>query len=193
MRVLSIGTPPRSESAPDYAQARLRLADVLRRRGRLQDALREYEQVMHADPTLSDAMLGRAITFVRMGRYPEARDQLLEGLKAYPNHAGFPLALARLLAAAPDDSVRDGSRALALAEQVVKVDQTTDVGETLGMALAEVGRFEEAVAVQRDLIAAARQAGRPDLAARLQENLRLYAARQASRTPWRSEDVGDAR
>jgi len=67
------------------------------------------------------------------------------------------------------------------------------VGETLGMALAEVGRFEEAVTVQRDLIAAARQAGRPDLVARLQENLRLYAARQASRTPWRSEDVGDAR
>ena len=151
------------QSAPDYAQARLRLADVLRRRGRLQDALTEYEQVMHADPTLSDAMLGRAITFVRMGRYREARDQLLEGLKAYPNHAGFPHALARLLAAAPDDSVRDGSRALALAEQVVKVDQSTDVGETLGMALAEVGRFEEAAAVQRDLIAAARQAGRPDL------------------------------
>ncbi len=181
------------QSAPDYAQARLRLADVLRRRNRLQDALGEYEQVMHADPTLSDAMLGRAITFVRMGRYQEARDQLLEGLKAYPNHAGFPLALARLLAAAPDDRVRDGSRALALAEQVVKVDQTTDVGETLGMALAEVGRFDEAVAVQRDLIAAARKAGRPDLAARLQDNLRLYAARQASRTPWRSEDVGDAR
>ena len=181
------------ESAPDYAQARLRFADVLRRRGRLQDALREYEQVMHTDPALSDAMLGRAITFVRMGRYREGRDQLLEGLKAYPTHSGFPLALARLLAAAPDDSVRDGTRALALAEQVVKVDQSTDVGETLGMALAEVGRFEEAAAVQRDLIAAARRAGRPDLVSRLQENLRLYAARQASRTPWRSEDVGDAR
>lgn len=47
--------------------------------------------------------------------------------------------------------------------------------------------------MQRDLIAAARQAGRGDLAARLQDNLRLYEARQASRTPWRSEDVGDTR
>ena len=180
-------------SAPDYAEARLRLADVLRRRGRLQDALTEYERVMNADPTLSDAMLGRAITLVRVGRYGEARDQLLEGMKAYPDHAGFPHALARVLAAAPDDSVRDGRRALALAEQVVKADQSTDVGETLGMALAEVGRFDEAAAVQRDLIAAARQAGRPDLVTRLQDNLRLYAARRASRTPWRSEDVGDAR
>jgi tetratricopeptide (TPR) repeat protein len=181
------------DSEPDYAQARLRLADVLRRRDRLQDALTEYERVMNADPTVSEAMLGRAITLVRMGRYRDAREQLLEGMKFYPDHSGFPHALARLLAAAPDDSVRDGRRALALAQQALKADQTTDVGETLGMALAEVGRFEEAAAVQRDLIAAARQAGRSDLAVRLQENLRLYDARQASRTPWRSEDVGDRR
>ncbi len=181
------------QSEPDYAQARLRLADVLRRRDRLADALTEYERVMNTDPTLSDAMLGRAITLVRMRRYPEAREQLLEGMKVYPAHIGFPHALARLLAAAPDDSVRDGRRALALAEQVLKAEQSTDVGETLGMALAEVGRFEEAAAVQRDLIAAAQQAGRSDLAARLQDNLRLYGARQASRTPWRSEDVGDRR
>ena len=181
------------QSEPDYAQARLRLADVLRRRNRLQDALTEYERVMNADPTASEAMLGRAITLVRMSRYREARDQLLEGMKFYPAHTGFPHALARLLAAAPDDSVRDGRRALALAEQALKTNQSTDVGETLGMALAEVGRFEEAAAVQRDLIAAARQARRPDLAVTLQENLRLFEARQASRTPWRSEDVGDGR
>lgn len=181
------------ESAPDYAQARLRLADVLRRRGRLQDALTEYERVVQADPTLSDATLGRAITLVRMGRYVEARDRLTEAMKTYPSHSGFPHALARLLAAAPDDSVRDGRRALALAEQVLKTDRSTDVGETLAMALAEVGRFDEAAAVQRDLMAAARQAGEADLARRLGETLRLYEAHKASRTPWRSEDVGDAR
>ena len=181
------------ENQPEYAQARLRLADVLRRRDRLQDALTEYERVMSADPTVSDAMLGRAITLVRIGRYREAREQLLEGIKFYPAHPGFPHALARLLAAAPDDSVRDGRRALALAEQALKADPSTEVGETLGMALAEVGRFDEAAAVQRDLIAAARRAGRSDLAVTLQENLRLYETRQASRTPWRREDVGDGR
>jgi tetratricopeptide (TPR) repeat protein len=181
------------ESAPEYAQARLRLAEVLRRRGRLQDALTEYERVMQADPTLSDATLGRALTLVRMGRYVEARDQLVDGITAYPTDTGLPHALARLLAAAPEASVRDGRRALALAEQVIKVDQSTDAGETLGMALAEGGRFAEAAAVQRDLIAAARRAGREDLAARLRDNLRRYEARQPSRTPWRSEDVGDTR
>jgi tetratricopeptide (TPR) repeat protein len=181
------------QSEPAYAQARLRLADVLRRRGRLEDALVEYDRVMRSDPSLSDAMLGRAITLVRAGRYLDARDQLIEGMKAYPDHGGFPHALARLLAAAPDDRIRDGRRALALAEQVVKTDQSTDVGETLAMALAEVGRFGQAAALQRDLIAAARQAGRTDLVARLQDNLRLYTANQPSRTPWRSEDVGEAR
>ena len=62
----------------------------------------------------------------------------------------------------------------------------------MAMALAEVGQYGEAVRVQRELIAAARDADRTDLTALLQENLRLYEKRQPSRTPWRDQDVGDA-
>jgi tetratricopeptide (TPR) repeat protein len=181
------------EHAPDYAQARLHLADVLRRRGRLQDALVEYDRVIQADPTLSDATLGRAIALARTGQYVQARDQLAAAMKAYPEHPGIPHALARLLAAAPDDRARDGRLALALAEKVIERDQSTDAGETLAMALAEIGRFGEAAAVQRDLVSAARRAGQADLATRLRDNLGLYEARKPSRTPWRSEDVGDSR
>jgi hypothetical protein len=87
--------------------------------------------------------------------------------------------------------VRDGRRALALTQKLVKTDHSTEVGETLAMALAETGRFSEASSLQRELIAAARSAGRSDLAAQLEENLRLYESRRACRTPWRDEDVGD--
>jgi hypothetical protein len=59
------------------------------------------------------------------------------------------------------------------------------------MALAETGRFSEASNIQRELIAAARNAGRSDLAAQLEQNLRLYESHHACRTPWRDEDVGD--
>jgi tetratricopeptide (TPR) repeat protein len=181
------------EQAPEYVQARLRMADVLRRLRRLDEALAEYERVMQADPTLADAPLGRAITLARIGRYADARDQLTDAIKAHPDHTGLPHALARLLAAAPDDRVRDGQRALKLIDEVLKKDQSTVVGETFAMALAEVGRFEAALDVQRSLITAARQAKAPALERRLQENLRLYEAGQPSRTVWRDEDVGDAR
>ena len=176
---------------PTYVQARLRLAAIMRRSGRANEALEQYEQIIAIDPRVADASIEMAITLVRLGRYAEARDRLVTGMNTFPDHPGFPSALARLLAAAPDDRVRDGRRALALAEQLVKRDQGIDTGETLAMALAESRRFAEATAIQRDLIAAARSGGRADLAARLEDNLRLYEAGRACRRPWRDEDVGD--
>ena len=178
---------------PTYVQARLRLGGVLRRSGRAGDALEQYEAIMRIDPRLADAPIELAITLVRLRRYAEARDRLIAGLRAFPDHPGFPRALARVLAAAPDDRVRDGRRALALADDLLRTDQSTDVGETMAMALAETGRFTEAAALQRDLIAAARSAGRSDLASTLEDNLRLYASNRPCRTPWRDEDVGDVR
>jgi len=176
---------------PTYVQARMRMAGILRRSGRANEALEQYEEIMKIDPRLPDAPIEMAITLVRLKRYAEARDRLITGMNAFPDHPGFARALARLLAAAPDDRVRDGRRALALTQTLVKADQSTEVGETLAMSLAETGRFSEAAAIQRDLIAAAQNGGRADLAAQLQENLTLYENHRACRTPWRDEDVGD--
>ena len=60
-----------------------------------------------------------------------------------------------MLAAAPDDTVRDGARAMALVQELMKGDQDHGVGETMAMALAELGQFSEAVDVQRGVMAAA--------------------------------------
>jgi tetratricopeptide (TPR) repeat protein len=176
---------------PTYVQARMRLAGTLRRSGRATEALEHYEGVTKIDPRLADAAIETAVTLVRLNRYSEARDRLIVGMNTFPGHPGFPSALARLLAAAPDDRVRDGRRALALAQNLVKTDQSIEIGETLAMALAETGQYADAAGIQRDLIAAARGAGRSDLASRLEENLRLYESRHPCRTPWRQEDVGD--
>jgi tetratricopeptide (TPR) repeat protein len=180
------------KNQPTYTQARMRLAAVLRRLGRGDEALAEYQEVMRIDPRLDEAPLEQAITLVRLRKYADARDHLVAGMEAFPQQPGFALALARLLAAAPDDRVRDGRRALALTETLVKKNQSIEVGETMAMALAETGQYGEAARVQRELMEAARGADRTDLTAPLQENLRLYESRKPSRTPWRDQDVGDA-
>jgi hypothetical protein len=56
------------------------------------------------------------------------------------------------------------------------------------MALAEVGRFDEAVRWQQDTIAAASRDDRGDLASKLTVNLRRYQARQPCRVPWTEDD-----
>jgi hypothetical protein len=58
----------------------------------------------------------------------------------------------------------------------------------MAMALAEVGRFEDAVKWQSEALEAARRAGRTDMTAHLAANLRLYQGRQPCRMPWTNDD-----
>jgi tetratricopeptide (TPR) repeat protein len=175
----------------NYIEARLRLAEALRRSGRLEESLRHYEQVSRIDPSAAEAGFGFAMTLVRLRRYQEARDRLVEGMHDHPDEPGFARALARLLAAAPDDRVRDARRAMALTQQLLKEQQTLDLGETMAMILAELGQYEQAVTLQREVTAAARKSGRGDVVRHLLENLGLYQRHLPCRTPLGPEDPAD--
>jgi len=171
-----------------YGEARMALANALRRTGRTADSLPHYDAVLKADPGMSPAAFGRAIGLVRLGRHVEARDRLREAAAAFPEQPGIAHALARLLAASPDDRVRDGAAALALMKKLLPAGQTLGLTETMAMVLAEVGAFDQAVMWQRQAIEAARQAGSPALVARLTTNLQSYERRQPCRVPWADDD-----
>jgi tetratricopeptide (TPR) repeat protein len=174
------------KSDPDYVEATLLLADLLRHSGRLDESLRRYGDVIRIDPRLAEGRLGHALALAAMGRYPQARDRLIEATNAHPDQPDLLQALARLLAAAPDPRVRDGARAVALMETVVKQQRTPELDETMAMAYAETGDFQQAVAWQRQAIAAAERIGRdPHVRRQMTENLRLFERREPCRVPWR--------
>ena len=173
---------------PTYVQARVRLAGVLRRTARLEESLAQYEQALETDPTSAAAAFGYAMTLIQLQRYDEARDRLAQGMTTYPDRTAFARALARLLAVAPSERVRDGRRAKSLAEDFLKHQQTADLAETLAMALAEVGQYAQAAALQRQLEAAAARAGRSDLVPRLNATLALYERGKPNRTFWEDEE-----
>ena len=56
----------------------------------------------------------------------------------------FTHPLARLLAAASEDQVRDGRRALTIVETLLEEEQSFLLGETLAMTLAELGQYAAA-------------------------------------------------
>jgi tetratricopeptide (TPR) repeat protein len=172
----------------NFVEAHLSLAHALQRVGRDGEAHAQFQRVLALVPTDSDAQFGAAVTSIRLGRHQDARARLTEGAAAHPDESRFTHALARLMAAAPDDRVRDGRRAHAAADALLKADPTVDRAETLAMALAELGRFAEAVAWQRHAIAEVQRGGSPALAGEMQGNLRLYEQGRPCRTPWRSSD-----
>jgi len=173
---------------PSSLEAHLSLADALRRTGRDAEALPHYTAVITASPSASQAHFGYAMALAHLKRYTEARDALNRAAATFPDQPGFAHALARVLASAPDDRVRDGRRALALTETLLRTQRTLELMQTMAMALAEAGRFDEAVQWQREAIAAAAQAGRREIGGRLAENLSRYERRLPCRTPWPEDD-----
>jgi tetratricopeptide (TPR) repeat protein len=173
---------------PSYVEAQMQLADALRRNGRLDEALAHYAEVIKTSPAISQARFGYAMALVRLRRYQEARDSLEQGMNTYPDQPGFAHALARLLAAAPDDQVRDGRRARTLTETLLRQQKTMALAETMAMTLAESGEYDQAVTWQREAMTAAERAGQANLVQPMVATLRLYEARRPCRTPWRDDD-----
>jgi tetratricopeptide (TPR) repeat protein len=173
---------------PNYVEALTGLADALRRGGRVEESLKTYTEIVRINPRAAEARFGYAMGLVRLRRYREARDWLVEATRAQPDQPDLALALARILAAAPDNSVRDGARAMAITEELFKGTKTTVLGETLAMALAEVGQYEEAVKIQRGVLDAAKRAGLQSEVREMAANLRLYEQRQPCRRPWADDD-----
>jgi hypothetical protein len=163
--------------------------------GRPADALAQYTTTLKIEPLRADAALGYAMTLALLERYAEARDRLTDGLATFPDEPRFRRALTRLLAAAPDDRVRNGRLALTMAEQLLKqsqqnVDEGLAVGETYAMALAEVGQYTTAAAVQRDVQTAAQKADvSNDVIRRLTDNLARYERGVPCRRPWMPDEL----
>ena len=173
---------------PTFVAAHLRLADALRRTDRIELSLLHYREVLELQPADVGARFGEAMALVRLERYAEARERLTEATRVRPDLPMFRHALARVLAAAPHDQVRDGARAWSLVEALPEEEQHPAVFETMAMALAELGHFDLAVDWQRLAMTATARAGRSDVAQRMADNLALYARRQPCRTPWRNDD-----
>ena len=177
------------KSDPKYVEAHIQLAGALARTGHPGEAVVQYTEALDASPTNSDAAFGRAMAFVRLRRYADARDALTAGMKNHPDQPMFAHALARLMAAAPDDRVRNGRAALKLVDELVKGPQSLELAETTAMALAEVGRFKEAVEVQREALTAATGSSLLTAQHRITNNLRLYEGGKPCRTPFGDEEL----
>ena len=173
---------------PNYFEAQIALGDVLRTSGRFEASLPRYAEAVRLNPRAADARFSYAMALIRLRRYADARAWLEQSVRAQPDRPELANVLARLLATAPDVSVRDGRRALAMTEQLAQSHRNADLGETMAMALAEVGSYGDAVSVQRDVLNAVRQAGDADAVRRVTANLRLFEGGRPARVPWPDDD-----
>lgn len=179
------------ELDPDFAEAHAFLGRVLAQQERYAEAATHLGRALVRDPTNASWHGDRAMALILGRRYAAARGGLTSGRLAVgraedPGSAALDhldTLLARLLAASPDGSVRNGSEALAIAQRLMLERPTVEHGETLAMALAETGDFGRAVALQRQVLAELRRRGAAPTEGQ-ERRLRLYESNEPAREPW---------
>ncbi len=175
-------------AAPEQPGANQYLGNARMRANRYGEAARLYATTWRDDPKNMTARLYEALALTLAGDDRTARERLDRAVADLPDDPMLRLALARLLAASPDDAVRDGARALPLAQALFDGFPSLEHAETLAMALAEVGRLEDAASLQENAVQAVVAAGRFDALPRVQAALDRYRRGQPARHPWPPSD-----
>jgi tetratricopeptide (TPR) repeat protein len=166
----------------NYADAWFNLGVSLVMARRQGEAATAFAEVVRLVPDNARAHLGLARALMARGDWRQARSVLEAARQRLPGDAAIAHDLAELLASSPDPAVRDGQRALDLAMSAYAATKGAEHAEVVGMALAELGRFPEAVDLQRKLAAQAEAARAPaDMRARLKANLGQYQRGQRVR------------
>lgn len=174
-----------SEAMPELAAAHSALARVATHSGDQATAAAAYARARELDPSDTEALLGQATALLRGGEHDAARVLLRTELASDPSRIEVAHLLARLLATCPDDSIRSGERALGLSLEIFKQRRSVEHGETVAMALAETGRFEDAAEWQRRVLSLAESEGVPtQVLASVRERLAGYERGEVSRSPW---------
>lgn len=169
---------------PGHPGAHRGLAEMSAREGSYDEAASHYREVVERLPGDEDARLGLAYVLLLAERDAAARRGLEEALRALPDSARLRHLMARVLAASDDGEVRDGDRALALALALYENERRPEHAETVAMALAELGRFDEAVEWQKRSIGEAESSGEGRRVPALRRRLELYEKGEPCRAPW---------
>ena len=171
------------ELKPDSAAAWYNLGQAHLRRGAATEAIEAFRTALRVEPRHVRARSELAIVLARRGEYEVAAATLRAGLRDWPADIRLANDLAWLLATCPKADVRNGAEALLLARNACQAGGQPNPAllDTLAAALAEAGRFDEAVTTATRAADLAAGAGRTELAAAIRARAQLYAARQPYR------------
>ena len=163
---------------PDYVDAHNNLGSALRQKGRVDEAITQYREALQINPDYADAHYNLGNAFLQKGNAGEAIAQFQQALEVKPTQPAALNNLAWLLAACPEASLRNGAKAVELAQQANELVGGTNpiFLHTLAAAFAEAGRFSEAVETARHALRLAGEQSNTGLAGQLQLEMKLYEA-----------------
>ncbi len=168
---------------PDHAPLWYLEAARQEKQGRPAAALQAVTRALQQDDSLVSARLLRARLYQQQGRWDLAAWDYEQVLRRDADNITALNNLAWILATAPQPQLRNGTRAVQLAQRACRLTRFRDAAalSTLAAALAEQGRFDEAVHWAVQALRAAPGKLQKQVAAELQS--------YRQRKPWRQRVV----
>ena len=177
------------EQEPESLPPRQLLANTLMRTGNYEEASKHYTKIIAVSPDDTLTRYRGAIAMLVVGRCEDAADQLEQALEAMPGQYPIASALVRAYAVCATIPVSDKELPLQLASRMMQQSRRLDSAESVAMLLAATGQFEDAVALQKQIIgqveAGRSAAGWLDF---LNENLRHYENDETAVHPFAPND-----
>jgi protein O-mannosyl-transferase len=170
---------------PENSPAHENLAKALLQKGQVADALIHYRKLLELQPDNIEVHNMVGTVLIQQGRIREGVEEWQKVLAIQPDNGNAMSNLAWVLATSPDESLRDGTKAVQLAEQALRISggRIPIILRTLAAAYAESGRFSEAIQTAQQGIELANSQGNPGLATEVQGNIALYQERRPLRDP----------
>ncbi len=131
---------------PTNTEARTNLANALLYQGRLDEATDQLRRTLEMQPENVEARNTLGAALIRRGQAGAAIAEWERVLAEHPDNGNAQANLAWVLATSPHAELRNGRRALDLAQRALQLSGGTNamIFRTLGAAYAENGRFSEA-------------------------------------------------
>lgn len=166
---------------PSDALAPLEMGLLYAGQHRLGKAIEAYTVALAADSDRPFVRQARADAYLNLGMQKEAIADYEIALKLDPNNSGVLNNLAWVLATSPDDSLRNGPRAIKLALKGCELTEyrQAHIVSTLAAAYAETGDFETARRWSEKSV----ELGDESLKDQLRKELTSYQAEK----PWREK------
>ena len=141
--------------APRDADPLVHRSHVFVEEKKFPNALVDLDAALKLDPKNVEIIIARGWVQLLTGNYDLAVADYDEAAKAEPNNPLVYNCRAWLMATCPDAKYRDGKKAEEYARKAVEMTDSKDPGfrDTLAAALAEQGRFDDAVKLQEAVVA----------------------------------------
>ena len=169
---------------PNHAEAHYALGSILFEKGRIDEALIHYQEALRNRPDYPEVENNIALVLLRKGRPRDALAHWRRSLELRPDFTESLNNLAWLLATFPDDTLRNGTEAITLAERAQQISggKEPSILRTLAAAYAEAGRFAEAIDTAQGGVRLSAANGNSELADIFERDLISYRANRPIRT-----------